>query len=323
MKIIKNLSAWEVLKALESGQGIKYASIVTNQDLARCTRLIQQLEEFTGLELVNHKERPSRLSKNAATLLPVIKELISSHQKLMSAIEALKNEKINFKISIPINSPRKTIYPLLKACAKKYPELELEIFADCDHEDVLRGKIDAAYLPYRPPTDGLILFPISDDFISVPLASPKYIQKYGLPCCPEDMCKHRVIIRSGRNYPMTQALWKGKQSRQLVYKEIAFSGDVLSAKESLLAGEGVAVDLSFSSCEKEFEEGLVIPVLGGWHKAPWRITLAVKREFIHNQRIMTFMRNFAEKEAKAALTRNKKILEVLKTHERVSLPEFG
>ncbi|WP_282195942.1 LysR substrate-binding domain-containing protein [Turicimonas muris] len=312
----KNIAAWEVLDSLSSGQGLKQASIETDLDLARCTRLVQQLEEKTGLVLINHKERPAKLSKAGTVILPVVKELLSSYKKLEEAVEAARNEKIDLKVSIPINSPRNTIYPLIKACAKEYPEINLEIMADCDHEDVLRKKVKAAYLPYRPPSEGLIIFTVNPSFINVPLASLEYVRKNGMPTHPRDLLEHDIIIRSGRHYPLTKTLQKGSLEHPLVFRKIAFAGDVLSAKEALLAGDGISIDLSYSSCQEEVSQGLFVPVLGGWHKEPWDITIAVDRDLIHNSRVIEFFRVFAEAEGKASQVRARTISDVLKMHER-------
>lgn len=42
---------------------------------------------------------------------------------------------------------------LIQSYRQKDPNLKVEILSDVDHEDVISGKVDVAYLPYRPPAE--------------------------------------------------------------------------------------------------------------------------------------------------------------------------
>lgn len=118
-----------------------------------------------------------------------------------------------------------------------------------------------------------------------------------------DLTEHDLIIRSGRNYPTTKELICEEKHTPLVYKRIAFAGDVLSGKEVLLAAEGIAVDLSFHICRHEIEQGRLVRVLAGWHRPPWDLTIAVCDERVTDSRILNFCRLFAEYEKKASAMR--------------------
>lgn len=159
-----------------------------------------------------------------------------------------------------------------------------------------------AYLPYRPPAEGLRLWHIGYTENCL-LASPDYLKTRGEPLEPMDLAEHDLIIRSGRNYPTTKELICGEKHTPLVYKRIAFAGDVLSGKEVLLAAEGIAVDLSFHICRHEIEQGRLVRVLAGWHRPPWDLTIAVCDERVTDSRILNFCRLFAEYEKKASAMR--------------------
>ena len=74
------------------------------------------------------------------------------------------------------------------------------------------------------------------------------------------------------------------------------SGDVLSGKEALLAGEGISVDLSISSIEKELKSGLVVQVLPYWSRPAWHVTFAIRRESLSNSRLVKFALWLKERE---------------------------
>lgn len=64
-----------------------------------------------------------------------------------------------------------------------------------DHEDVISGKVDIAYLPYRPPAEGLFIWDVNK-VGNVPLATPEYVRRRGNPQSPEDLRTHDIILRA-------------------------------------------------------------------------------------------------------------------------------
>ena len=191
---------------------------------------------------------------------------------------------------------------IIQSYSHQDPNLKVEILSDVDHEDVISGKVDIAYLPYRPPAEGLFIWD-ANKVGNVPLATPEYVRRRGNPQSPEDLRTHDIILRAGRNYPATTHLQKDGELRPLEYKQIVFSGDVLSGKEWLMAGMGVAIDLSLAFCWRDIEQGGLLPVLNGWSRAPWDLTVAIKKQNLSNQRLVALARALVEHETKASIKR--------------------
>ena len=85
---------------------------------------------------------------------------------------------------------------LIQSYRQKDPNLKVEILSDVDHEDVISGKVDVAYLPYRPPAESLFIWNVNK-VGNVPLATPEYVWKRGNPQSPEDLRTHDIILRTG------------------------------------------------------------------------------------------------------------------------------
>ena len=207
-------------------------------------------------------------------------------------------------LGIPINVPRTSFVEIIQSYRQKDPNLKVEILSDVDHEDVISGKVDVAYLPYRPPAEGLFIWEVNK-VGNVPLATPEYVRKRGSPQSPEDLISHDIILRTGRNYPVTTHLQKGGEIRPLECRQIVFSGDVLSGREWLMAGMGIAIDLSLAFCWNDIDQGKLVPVLNGWSRTPWDLTVVVKKQALSNRRLVSFARAIVEYEAKASENRAK------------------
>ena len=234
--------------------------------------------------------------------LPEIECYLEAATKLKEKISASGSHKLSIKLGIPVNVPRTSFVEIIQSYSHQDPNLKVEILSDVDHEDVISGKVDIAYLPYRPPAEGLFIWDVNK-VGNVPLATPEYVRRRGNPQSPEDLRTHDIILRAGRNYPATTHLQKDGELRPLEYKQIVFSGDVLSGKEWLMAGMGVAIDLSLAFCWRDIEQGRLLPVLNGWSRAPWDLTVAIKKQNLSNQRLVALARALVEHETKASIKR--------------------
>ena len=299
MKISERLLAWQVLLSLSEGKGFSLAADKFGRDEAFYCRLTHGLETEIGIRLTEPHSRPVRLTQDAIELLPEIECYLEAAKKLKEKISASGSHKLSIKLGIPVNVPRTSFVEIIQSYSHQDPNLKVEILSDVDHEDVISGKV---YLPYRPPAEGLFIWDVNK-VGNVPLATPEYVRRRGNPQSPEDLRTHDIILRAGRNYPATTHLQKDGELRPLEYKQIVFSGDVLSGKEWLMAGMGVAIDLSLAFCWRDIEQGRLLPVLNGWSRAPWDLTVAIKKQNLSNQRLVALARALVEHETKASIKR--------------------
>lgn len=298
MKATKNIDAWRLVAELGEGGGYKAASVKLGLDFPTCTRLMQKLEAELGTELVVRNVRPAQLTDAGKFLLTSARAVSQAHEEALQCAVSLAEVPMMIRLSIPVNCPRESIHELIQNYGREFPAFAVEILSDMNHADVLTGRADLAMLPYRPPADGLVIWELGKSF-NVLLASPRYLHEHGEPKTPADMIHHDVILRSGDYYPKSSFLMRGEETVPFGFRHAAFSGDVMSGKEALLKGEGIAVSLSIATCRKELESGEVVPVLQGWHRPDWEMTLVMSRNHLGNQRLVRFAQAFVKSESEA------------------------
>ena len=312
MKATANLDGWQLLHILSQGGGLKKASIVTGFDLAYCTRLIQRLENDCGFHLIDHSVRPAQLSQQAQTLLPKVQKLVAAYSELVSSLDNFNQLPLTIRLGLPVNAPRESFNEHLKQYRLIDPTLRIEIVADPEPEDVFTRRCDVIYLPFKPKNPDLFCWKVGT-MINVPFASKKYIEERGNPSTPDSLNDHDVILRSGREYPMTKYLEKGSQRCPLNCRSIAYAGDVPTSLTALLSGDGVALDLSYGLCAPLMKAGLIDPVLAGWHRPEWNIFFACPKSKLGNTRIIHFVRWTIEAERIAMKSRKQDALKLLKS----------
>lgn len=192
------------------------------------------------------------------------------------------------------------------------PGLTVEIVADPEPEDLFGDRCDVVYLPYRPHHSEMFCWQVGA-MVNVPVASAAYVERHGMPTSPEAMARHDIIRRSGPQYPVTDRLERNGQSAPLVCRSIAYAGDVPTSMAALMSGDGIALDLAFALCESSIEAGLVVPVLGGWHRPEWQIHMACTKSSLGNTRLVNFIRWIIVAERKAMKARRSKAEAVLQS----------
>lgn len=311
MRASDNLNAWRVLVALGRGDGIRRASIETGLDSPQCTRLLQALEDDLSLSLVLHGSRPVSLSQAGEALADDAGRLLECADRLRLRAEGLARSAATFVFSIPSNTPRESSFRIIKRFLGAHPGLSLMMASDADHETVLEGGVDAAYLAYVPePLPNLRVLPLGP-IGNVPVASPDYVARRGLPVHPKELAAHDVILRSGRHYPKTEHLERGLERSPLVFRRVAWEGDPLTGREAALAGEGVAIDLSLSLVSDALASGRLVPVLAGWHRPFWRPSVVFRTDHPQLERLERFARCFHDEEQRAVDERQKVVVKLL------------
>ena len=311
MKAEANIAAWKVVSSIGNGGGISRAAIEAGIDIPACSRLVQGLEQETGIALVDRSSRPARLTEAGEKILPFAKALIESWDALREKLREAASEPAVLSLGLPANLPRTSSIRTIREYKETDPGLSVSITIDASHVDVQEGRVGAALIPYTPEDRaGLVVWP-AGRMTNVPLASPEYIAKRGFPRSPEDLKEHDVIIRHVENYPDRERLQKGNVTVPLRFRRAVFKGDVISGLALALSGEGVALDLAYSIARPYIDSGRLVPVLSGWHREEWEISIVISKALAKNARIVRFMKVFVEEETKALGKRAGEVREAL------------
>ena len=129
---------------------------------------------------------------------------------LAEAYEAARNLGNRPAGRLRINLMRGAIQPLFEPIiagfCDTYPEIELEIYADDALSDLNAGGFDAGVRMGESLEADMIAVRLSGAFRFVAVASPAYVERYGMPQRPEDLKSHRCVrmrLSSGAMLPWT------------------------------------------------------------------------------------------------------------------------
>jgi len=299
MNTCNNVLAWRIFSITAQTLSISKAAIELGLDIKTASRLLKNLETELDFQLFDRSARPLKLTAHGTKVLKFVNRFLVDFDDLFSAIEKQKEKKKEVILSLPVNMTREDLFSMLDTYRTIDPTLSVKLVNDCDHQHLLDSEVDMVLLPYLPKeTAEMLIFDAGFSF-NMLLASPEYLKAQGIPNCIKDLRNHRLILRCSRIYPTTTCLQSGDCSVDISGFNIDFLGDAMSCRQAALCGRGIAVDLSLAYCREDIRSKRLIPVLPGWHRPRWNMTVAIRKSDGQNKKLSSFAKWFAYQQRQA------------------------
>ncbi|MFJ5508895.1 LysR family transcriptional regulator [Pectobacterium jejuense] len=236
---------------------------------AAVSKNIANLEKVLGVRLMNRTTRRLALTKEGAVFLEQARIALSA---LENAVDMIVTEKLeqrgHVKISTSAAFGAEFIVPELPELMNQYANLTVEVDFDDRMTDLVNDGYDIAIRGGRIIDSSLISRPICQ-MNAILVASPDYLNKYGIPHTPAELKKHVLIARkflSGRLSP-----WGFKaKDNSLSFIEPTGAKITLSEPASLarLAALGLGIaQVGVHNAMPYLETGKLKIVLFGQHDA--------------------------------------------------------
>ena len=241
--------------------------------------MIASLERDLGVTLLDRASKPASVTPAALSFMPMARSLVDIHRMLCQNAEAHASaggSEHVVRIGFPQNTDATALYKVLLEYEAEHPSVRIQALVGDRHEMLLSREADIMRLGYFPASNELSVTPI-DPGVTMLLAHRSYIERHGMPLTPADLSRHTVILRSSFSRSFSTRLEKGGEFFYIPQGDWR-QGDSLYCLELLRNGSGISVDVSLSRVQVELASGEIVPVLPGWHREPWRNSIACRRE---------------------------------------------
>ena len=267
-----DLSAWRVFVTVARSGTLSAAAKALDVEVSSISRAIGGLEKALGCELIRRNMRPMKLTE----------ALVNDNRALTGRVRLS---------SAPGFATRKLV-PFIREFTEAHPGISVDIQTGGTEADVAKGFVDVAVITGEPTLPGLVYVSRGRN-LYLPVASPDYISRNGLPVTPEQLRQHRGYIYAGPVRPETKVLRRGAVSAPVEYGTAVRSTDVLAIREAVLAGMGVAADMPLVQIYEDLAEGRLVPILPGWSRPPVECYIVTNRDAWHMKRVRVFFEWFA------------------------------
>ena len=286
--------AWRYLIAFSKTGTLQAAADMLNVDVSNVSRSIVALEKALGCDLIRHNARPMQLSDTGKMVVRRMGQILRAHDSLMQKViddnSALTG---NIRLSSAPGFAARRLTPLLQRFQELHPGITVEILSGFKPTDVQKGLCDIATITGEPTLPGLCYMSRGRN-VYLPVASPAYIQKHGMPIDPVNLRQHTGLIYNGPVREETKLLYRGDKAAPIVFASSIRSTDILAIRNALLEGMGVAVDMPLVQIYEDLLAGRLVAILPGWFHPPVECFIVASHEAWHMKRVRIFLKWYAK-----------------------------
>ncbi|MEM9101067.1 MAG: LysR family transcriptional regulator [Pseudomonadota bacterium] len=251
----KNLALFVRVAALEAigRAGEEFGLSSTN-----ASQRIQSLEAELGVKLFYRTTRSVTLTHDGKVFLEHAKCILEDIEEVKNVFKG--DDKCMqglIRITVPSSFGRLYVLPFIENFLRLYPQIELELDFNDNRVDIVEQGYDLAFRIGALPSSSLVARRIDDNPVML-VASPHYIEHYGMPATPEALKEH-VCIPFGK-----LAHWQFRDSQQQLH-QVVVSGPISvnwgdAINDLIESGMGVGL-ANLWRVGPSLKAGRIVPVL--------------------------------------------------------------
>ena len=151
------------------------------------------LEGALGVRLMNRSTRSLQLTSEGQAFLEGAREAINALDAAIDTVAAQRaHPQGRVRVSTSNAFGHRYLMPLLPRLAEKYPAIVMELDFDDRRVDIVQDGFDIAVRGGQLTDTSLVSRPICD-LVTVLVAAPSYLAKFGVPRRIQDLDDHRLI----------------------------------------------------------------------------------------------------------------------------------
>ena len=230
------------------------------------SRIVAALEKRMGVPLLRRTTRGVVLTDAGSEYLARTDAILAALDEADQAARGAGELRGVLRIACSATFAQRSVFPCLPKFADAHPQLRIE-FRLGDHlQDIVADGVDISFRMGTSLAPGLIARRIGANNRLL-AASPFYLDRAGVPQCPDDLLRHTLIIGPAGQSAEGWTFRKSERS-QVLRVEGRFCLDSTEAATSAAAAGLGIVSTSRLACSRELQQGSLVKLLPDW-EMPW------------------------------------------------------
>lgn len=223
------------------------------------SRSVKKLEMKLGVSLLNRTTRQLSLTEEGERYFRRVQQVL---QEMAAAENELMETRLTPRGLLRIDAATPVVLhflmPFIKPFRERYPEVTLSLVSSETFINLIERKVDVAIRAGNLTDSSLRARPLFSSYRKL-VASPDYLDRYGIPLKAEDLDDHVCL---GFTEPVSLNTWPvARQDGQLHEIQVGLSSNSgETIKQLCLTGNGIAC-LSDYMIDKEIANGEVVELL--------------------------------------------------------------
>jgi DNA-binding transcriptional LysR family regulator len=254
------------VRAVDLGSFSK-AAVEQELKVSTVSRYISGLEADLGVALFNRSTRRLHLTEAGGDFYRRAVAILAEVEEARLAMHTLNaSPRGVLRVNIPSAFGRRHVVPHVKDFHDLHPQVRLDITLTDTIVNLIETGTDVAIRIGALEDSTLVAKKLAPQR-RIPVASPDYLQRHGVPGQPNELTRHACLILA----PQQGETWYFRPPAATDLANITVSGDVrANESEALLQlardGLGIAMLPTWLMAE-ELAAGQLVPILDDWHWA--------------------------------------------------------
>ena len=284
-----DLNALAVFASVVQEKGFTAAARRLAMSKSAVSKLVAQLEDQTGVRLLQRTTRRLSLTDAGAALYEHCTRIVSEADQAILAINQLQAQPRGLlRVSAPLAFGARHLGVALAQFGGRYPDVQLNIELSDRFVDLIDEGFDVAVRIARLPDSTMFARKLCA-MPTIALAAPAYLAVHDVPEHPRALTHHNCLLYS---YAAAGDAWPFRDNGQDIAVHVRGSlrtnnGDVMLAAAK--AGLGIAVLPAFIA-DADLSCGALVEVLGAYRAQ----ASAVYAVYPHNRHLSTKVRAFVD-----------------------------
>ncbi|MBK5143093.1 LysR family transcriptional regulator [Budviciaceae bacterium BWR-B9] len=227
---------------------------------------IRGLEERLEIRLLTRTTRSVAPTEAGEKLVESLEPKFAEIENELNALRDMRERPAgNIRITAGEHAVDSILWPVLRTFLVEYPDIHVEITVDNTLTDIVAGRFDAGIRLGEQVAKDMVAVRIGPDVRLVVVASPSYLEKYGIPTTPQDLQNHRCI---NMRLPTMGGLYAWEFEKQGQELKVRVDGQLtFNTLRQRIEAAVIGLGISFvpeDSVKYEIANGSLIRVLDEW-----------------------------------------------------------
>ncbi len=231
------------------------------------SRQVRELEQSLGIQLLARTTRRVALTEAGQQFYGRCRTGLSEIDRAEQVVTKLGDVPQGLlRVSAPITFGQAYIAPVLAGYLEKYPKVDIELNLNDGFVDFFADRTDVAFRVGDFTNLKKGVEPIAP-MERILVASPEYLNNYGMPETPADLEYHLCLIHNVVSPNNTWTFYKAGNKEVIKVDGKVYANNFIPLREAAIGGKGVALLATITVLE-ELKSRKLIQVLRNWQVAP-------------------------------------------------------